>query len=180
MQKAFRQKLGIALFAIGNLSVVAGLLLPLVGGADSGSIRLSAVLLGAGEVLSLTSIAFIGREGFIALKERMARVFRASYSGPVSQRRHHVGVALFLFHAASTYFIVLYAYIAITVAGIDTSADSAVFGLGIHEQGRLLLFLFIAGEVSLLLSIYVLGADWWERFRQLFVWSGQPRNSQNS
>ena len=50
------------------------------------------------------------------------------------------------------------------------SCGAPVWGLNIEEQGSLVFYLFLAGEISFLFSIYVLGADWWEKFRNLFVW----------
>ena len=33
--------------------------------------------------------------------------------------------------------------------------------------------LFLVGEIGFLVAIYVLGGDWWEKFRNIFIWSGQ-------
>ena len=45
-----------------------------------------------------------------------------------------------------------------------------VWGLDLDQQASMVAWLFLIGEVSFLIAIYVLGADWWDKFRRLFVW----------
>jgi hypothetical protein len=46
----------------------------------------------------------------------------------------------------------------------------AIWGLDFAQQGTLVFWLFLIGESSFLVAIYVLGADWWGKFRRIFVW----------
>lgn len=45
-------------------------------------------------------------------------------------------------------------------------------GLDVEQQGSLVFWLFLIGEVSFLVAIYVLGADRWEKFRRIFEGNG--------
>jgi hypothetical protein len=58
----------------------------------------------------------------------------------------------------------------ISSRAIPEAPTPEVWRLNWSQQNDLALFLLVAGEVTFLIGIYVLGADWWERFRQLFLW----------
>jgi hypothetical protein len=45
-----------------------------------------------------------------------------------------------------------------------------VWGLNLAQQESLVSWLFLIGEGCFLIAIYVLGADWWGKFRRIFVW----------
>jgi hypothetical protein len=46
-----------------------------------------------------------------------------------------------------------------------------ILGLNFDQQDDMVLWLFLAGELTFLLAIYVLGADWGGKFRNIFVWT---------
>ena len=50
---------------------------------------------------------------------------------------------------------------------LDLEADRL---LDFAQQGTMVFWLFLIGEISFLVAIYVLGADWWGKFRRIFVW----------
>jgi hypothetical protein len=55
-------------------------------------------------------------------------------------------------------------------ANIRNNCDPTPVLLDFTEQRYLFFNLFLIGEVTFLIAIYVLGADWWERVRKVFVW----------
>jgi len=55
-----------------------------------------------------------------------------------------------------------------------TGPQPIVWGLGWEQQKTLVAWLFLIDQISFLSAIYVLGADWWGRFRRIFVWEGHP------
>ena len=109
--------------------------LPLFG-AGAGLVG-TAVL--GGEVLALSSIVFLGKEGFKAIKAKIFGAVKASYTAPVGRARHYLGIVLLLTNALTTWIVAIYA--------------GAAFSAITPEN-----------------PIYVLGADWWGRFRSIFVW----------
>ena len=163
--KTWRYKVGLFMIVVGNLGIVAAVLLGVVG--------LPAAIVGAvvvgGEVLSLGSIVFLGKEGFKAIKSKIFGAVKAAYAGPVSRTRHRVGIALLLANVVTTYTMMIYAWDAFAAAAAD-GPTAAVWGLDIAQQGDLVFWLFLIGELSFLIAIYVLGADWWGKFRRIFVW----------
>ena len=48
------------------------------------------------------------------------------------------------------------------------------------RRGSLVFWLFLIGEVSFLIGIYVLGAEWWGKFRRIFVWEAADELSVSS
>ena len=164
--KTWRYKLGLTMIVVGNGALVGAVLL---GGAIGlGAATIGAIVVG-GEVVSLASIVFLGKEGFMAIKNKIVAAAKSSYTQPVGQTRHRIGIVLFLTHVATAYLIVLYAWDAFAIAAAE-GPDAAVWGLNLAEQGDLVFDLFLVGEISFVVSIYVLGADWWGKFRSIFVW----------
>ncbi len=167
--RTWRYKLGLALIIIGNGGIVIGLLLPMLGLASGGKAGLVGVLIIGGEIVSLSSIAFLGKEGFKAIKSKVFGFIKAGYAGPVGPVRHYIGIAMLCTNALTTYLMMLYAWESFAATTPDGLAP-AVWGLDLTQQGDLIFGLFLTGEIAFLIAIYVLGADWWGKFRRIFVW----------
>lgn len=167
----FRYKLGIFLFVAGNLAVVGGILAPLVGLASVlGAATIGAVIVG-GEAVALTSIVFIGKAGFLALKGKIGASVKEGFTAPVGKTRHMVGITLFLLNVFALYLTVYYAWASLDAVAQEP-ALTEFWGMTVEEQWTMVLSIFLVGEIGFIVSLYVLGADWWERFRNLFVWQG--------
>ena len=163
--RTWRYKVGLFLIIGGHLILVAGLLAPMVG---AGAGIVGAMVVG-GEIIGLTSIVFLGKEGFLAIKSKVFAFLKSGYTGPVSRTRHRIGIVLLLANVLTTYLMMLYAWDAFAAATAE-DPTAAVWGLDVAQQGSLVFWMFLAGEVSFLIAIYVLGADWWGKFRNIFVW----------
>ena len=162
----WRYKVGLTLIAGGHLILLIGLVLPFLG---MGAAISGAVIL-AGEVTALASIAFLGKEGFKAIKAKMFGAVKASYTAPVGRTRHSIGIALLCANILTTYAFAAYAWLVFDRITAENPFPE-ILGLSFHQQGDLVLWLFLMGEITFILAIYVLGADWWERFRNIFVWT---------
>ena len=163
--RTWRYKVGLFMIIAGNGIILIGLLLSLLG---VGAGIVGAALLG-GEVVSLASIAFLGKEGFKAIKSKAFAFVKAGYAARVGPIRHYNGIALLCTNVLTTYITVLYAWAAFG-ATTPESPTPVIWGLEFAQQEALVFWLFLIGEISFLISIYVLGADWWGRFRRIFVW----------
>ena len=166
--RTWRYKVGLVMIIAGNGIILLGLLLSLLG--VSASIVGAAVL--GGEVVSLASIVFLGKEGFKAIKSKAFAFVKAGYAARVGPMRHYIGIALLCTNVLTTYITVLYAWAAFK-ATTPESPTPVIWGLEFTQQEALVFWLFLIGEISFLISIYVLGADWWEKFRNIFVWKAQ-------
>ena len=169
--KSWRYRIGIVLFVIGNGGIIVGLLLPLLGMAPGGKAGLVGVFILGGEIISLTSIVFLGKEGFKAIKSKVFSFVKTGYTESVGRPRHIVGIVLLLTHVFMAYTMAFFAF---TIFRSTSAADPLpiIWNLDFDGQGSLYLTFFLIAEISFLVSLYVLGADWWGRFRQIFIWKG--------
>ena len=161
----WRYKLGFAMIIGGNLGIVVAVLLGFMG---LGAGTVGALVVG-GEIVSLASIVFLGKEGFKAIKSKAVAFVKSGYTAPVGKARHYIGIALLCTSVLTTYLMMIYAWDAFAAA-TGEGAATAVWGLDIAQQGDLVFSLFLTGEIAFLVSLYVLGADWWDKFRSIFVW----------
>ncbi len=161
----WRYKVGFLMIVVGNLGIVGAVLLGMVG--------LSAATVGTlvvgGEIVSLGSIVFLGKEGFKAIKNKAVGFIKSSYTGPVSRTRHRIGITLLLLNVVTTYVIMIYAWDSFAAA-TPQGPHPIVWGLDLDQQASMVAWLFLIGEISFLIAIYVLGADWWGKFRRIFIW----------
>ena len=167
--RTWRYKVGLGLIIIGNAILVVGILLPVVGPAPKGKAGLVGLMIVGGELISLASIAFLGKEGFKAIKSKIFGAVRAGYVRPVGRVRHYIGIVLLCSNVVTTYLMVLYAWDSFRPASPE-GPHLEVWGLGLAQQESLVLWLWLVGDLSFLIAIYVLGAEWWGRVRKLFVW----------
>ena len=165
--RTWRFKIGLLMFVVGNLGIPVAAVLGFLGFSVA---ILGAIVVGA-EVILWTSVVVLGMEGFKALTNKIVGVIKLSYTAPVGRTRHRIGIALLLTKVVTTYIMMIYAWDAFAMATAE-GPGAPVWGLNIQEQGSLVFDLFLIGELSFLFAIYVLGADWWGRFRSIFIWEG--------
>ncbi|MBW1758108.1 MAG: hypothetical protein JRJ80_18335 [Deltaproteobacteria bacterium] len=168
-----RYRLGLAVFIVGNVLATVGLLLPVFGLAKGRMVGVIALIMGAGEVISLSSIFLLGKEGFKELKTRLFAVLKRTPSGvPISHQRHRLGSTLLALHVVTQFAAVAFP-IASHYGLIAEGTFPTVLGLNHQDQLKWFLGLLAAGELLFFAGVYTLGADWWGRFRELFQGQGE-------
>ena len=166
---AWRYKAGLYLFIIGNVVTLASVVMPVFG--------LNAAYIGAaviiGEVVVLSSVFFIGWRGMKELTGKMlAYVKWHPGAKPVDRFRFRLGMFLTFMLAVVLNYL---AFLLMIFAYADaTPADPfpATWGIPYDSLGWIVGGLFFAGVISLIAGLFVLGDEWWERFRDLFIWRG--------
>jgi hypothetical protein len=149
---------------IGIIVFISGFLMPLLVPlvAKSGlpiawkTILSGLLLLGIPEVFMLITVAILGKDGYQFLKQKVLGYFKKH--GPpqqVSPLRYRIGLVMF-----SIPFI---------LAWLVPYAESHF-----HFLEDIRLYLNIGGDVLLLLSLFVLGGDFWEKIRALFIQTSDP------
>jgi len=163
-----RYRLGLAVFVIGNVLATTGLLLPAIGLAKGRMVGVIAVMLAAGEIISLSSIFLLGKQGFKELKARLFAVLKRTPSGePVSHRRHQAGASLLALHVVAQFGALVFPIA--SHYGVTTDGTfPMVLGLPREEQLKWFVALLATSEILFFAGVYTLGEDWWERFRDLF------------
>jgi len=164
--RTWRYKTGIFLIVFGHLCLLLGVVLPFIN-ISLGA--LAGVLIVCGELTIWSSVIFLGKAGFVAIRKKMFRWFKKPYIAKVGPVRHYIGIALLLTNFLTTYILALYAWHSFSAPTPETPFPT-VWYLDYSGQGWLVFSLFLIGQVSFLTSFYVLGANWWVRFRDLIIW----------
>lgn len=154
--QGWRFRIGIVFFAFGWL---CPLFIPLVTASDLSTewkTTISGLLLvGAPEVFSLVSIAILGKSGFNYLKSRVLVFFkRAAPARRVSRTRYRIG-------------LVMWAVLFIWGMFIYYAPD-LIPG---YEENRLVVNL--VADSLFVASFFVLGGEFWEKFRALFIYEAK-------
>lgn len=147
----WRFKLGIVLFAF---AFALWLLVPLAAATGASSARVAAItgaIFVANKVLLLSCIAVMGKAGFQQLKSLVFGYAKGlAPSGPVGPVRHVVGLVMFCLPLVS--------------AMLEPYVDNLWPGLRPN-----LWQLQALGDLMLIASFFVLGGDFWNKVRALFV-----------
>ena len=149
---------GVAIFVAGFLSP---LLVPLVASSDldaAWKATLSgALLVGVPEVGMLIAVAVLGKPGFEYLKGRLSRVFRR-LAPPriVSRRRYHLGLAMLI--------------VPLFLGWAQPYAEEVIPGYPGQRW-----WLALASDVVFVAGLFVLGGEFWDKLRALFVHQAEVR-----
>jgi hypothetical protein len=110
----------------------------------------------APSLFTFIAITILGKDGFNFLKARLFAFFkRRVHTGSVSKCRYYIGLVLFVLP-------LLLAWITPYLSALTPFFDE-------HE----IVIAFI-GDSVLLISLLVLGGDFWEKLRNLFIYQPQP------
>jgi hypothetical protein len=147
----WRIKAAFVIFAASLAWPVLLPLLPLLGASGATVAAFTGVMVVAAELMLLAGAAIAGKDGFAFIKSRIFGFLR-SFGPPdtVGRTRYTLGLVLFamplLFGWAAPYF------------------GHHIPGFDEHP-----LAFAITGDVVLLISLFVLGGDFWDKLRALFV-----------
>jgi len=148
----WRFPVGVAIFVLG---FAAPLAIPLVTSSDLSTAWKTAIAgalaVGVPEVMMLLAAAVMGKQGFAALKRRFGRFF-SKYGPPerVGRARHRLGLAMFTLPLLLGW---LAPYLAHHLPGYAPRQ----------------LIWAISGDVVFVASFFVLGGEFWDKLRALFV-----------
>jgi hypothetical protein len=154
----WRFRLGLSLFIIGWLSP---LLIPLV--AASGlstewkTVISGLLAVGIPEIFTVVAVAIMGKAGFNYIKQRFFSIIKkAAPPDTVSRTRYRIGLVMFLL---PVFFGWLVPY--------------APHLIPFYESHRFVVNM--AGDVMLISSLFVLGGDFWDKARALFIYDARAQ-----
>lgn len=146
----WRFKLGIALVC---LAIAMWLCVPLAAWAGVPSTRIAAItgiIFIVNKVLLLLVIAVMGKSGFQQLKSKIFGVFRLSTDTEIRPFRYNLGLIKFCLPLIS--------------ASLEPYIDAMAPGLR-PNLWQLQLF----GDLMFIASFFILGGNFWEKIRSLFI-----------
>jgi len=131
-------------------------LVPLLGLSFAQSAVIVGLLIAGGpEVIGLIGIALLGRNAFQYFTYRAKRAFRSAVLATrVSKTRYYVGLAINMICWIALY---LYGYYPTWLP----SGDARIYILA-------------SAALSFILSMFIMGGEFWEKFRRIFIWEGKP------
>ena len=123
------------------------------------------------ELLWFASIPLLGKEGFKEVKQRTFGWLKLP-SSPVSQTRHRIGVML-LFGS-----LLLNVLLNLIMVGVDLfvsgpdQPNPVILGLSFEQQTTVYIATQILTSIGVMVAMFMLGGDFWERLKKAFEWHG--------
>lgn len=161
VSKNWKYYLGLALFLWSIAAIGVAACAPLLPVSAAAAAAIATAVIISAEIAFWASAALLGKAFLTAAKARLREFLRRSISAaprPVSRTRHAVGVGL-LFASVLPYYII---------------AAIPFLGLPKHLELRTIILTLIIGEVTFIVSLFVLGGEFWARLQKLFQWPGLP------
>jgi hypothetical protein len=154
----WRFRIGVSLFVLGCLSPLGIPLVTATSLSTAWKTTLSGLLmLGIPEIFWLVAAAIMGKPGFNYLKAMVFSAFKR-YALPerVSRRRYRIGLVMLV--------------IPLLYGWLEPYVSPLISGYEKHQ-----IFLAIAGDVLFLASLFVLGGEFWDKLRALFIYDARAR-----
>jgi hypothetical protein len=148
----WRLKFGIALFGVSiGLPLLVIPVLAAIGLSAGTVATVSGALIVGSEILGIVAVAVMGKTGYTFIKNRVFG-FLKQYGPPaeVGRARYNIGLVMF---AMPLIFGWLAPYVVDWVPGYPGNE----------------LYFAIFGDVLLLVSLFVLGGDFWDKLRGMFI-----------
>jgi hypothetical protein len=148
----WRFKTGVALFGLGLICPVFVPLVAATGLPASWKAVLSGALaLGIPEMLWLAAVAVMGKAGFDYLKQRVFGFLKRHVApSQVSRTRYRIGLVMLL--------------VPVVLGWVQPYASAVV-----EELAQYRIAVGVGGDVLLLVSLFVLGGEFWDKVQALFV-----------
>ncbi|MCK9376098.1 MAG: hypothetical protein M0P73_08115 [Syntrophobacterales bacterium] len=167
MRHKLRFYLGLVCFGLSLILPLFGILvawLPQSLAAKAAIIGLLTV--GGPEVLGLLAVICLGKENLLYLKDKLfAWLKRLRPPSPVSRTRYRVGLVMFLLPLIPTYIM-------------------AYLPQWLPDHAAPRLYVNLAADFIFLASLFVLGGDFWDKLRALFLYDARaefgPRDAEPS
>lgn len=148
----WRTKTGLALFIISISWPLLLPILPLVGVSANYIVVFTGFMAVFAEIMMLAAAAIAGKEGFAYIKQRVYGVFK-SYAPPrqVGARRYKIGLVIIT--------------VPLVYGFLSPYIEQFYPGIAAYR-----LAFAVVGDVLLLVALLVLGGEFWEKIRTLFIY----------
>ena len=111
--------------------------------------------IGGPEIMVILAVICLGKESITAIKNHIKGFFRLKRPPkPVSKWRYYFGLFVMFGSATPLYM-------------------SAYFPGALPKDDTLRFLVAVSGDLLFVLSFFILGANFWEKFKRLFVWNSK-------
>jgi hypothetical protein len=154
-RKDWRFYAGMTAMALAVIMPLTALVVPVLGLSTTQSALLAGVLLAGGpEVLCILAVALLGKETFLYFAHRAKTALRrAVIDQPASKARYYTGLVVILVSWLPAY---IYAY-----------------SPALMPQGDARIYLLAAMDLAFVVSVFLMGGEFWEKVRRIFVYEGK-------
>ena len=168
--RGWRYRLGMSLF-FGAFPIFFAIpiIVPSLGLSAGAAAAATGGGLVAVEILWLASIPLLGKEGFLEVKRRAFGWLKLP-AGPVGRRRHRIGVGLLIACVAIDVLAQMVVVGGHAYLAGEGNEVRPIGGLSFDQQARLYVGLQLATGAGVVVSLFVLGGDFWERLKRAFEW----------
>ncbi|WP_066851771.1 transporter suffix domain-containing protein [Halodesulfovibrio spirochaetisodalis] len=152
----WRFKLGIILLVLSIAFPVLGVpLIAVVELPTTTAATLSGIMFVSAELLGIISVAVMGKSGYAYIKKAVVGFFKqCKPPNKVSRTRYTVGLVLFV--------------VPIVQGWVSPYAPDLIPGYRGNE-----FYFGIVGDLLVIASLFVLGGDFWDKLRALFIYRAQ-------
>jgi hypothetical protein len=152
----WRFRLGVTFFALGW---ICPLFVPLITSSslstETKTLLSGLLIIGVPELFSVISIVFLGKDGFNYIKEKIFTFLkRIVPQGEVSRIRYRIGLLMLFFHVIYAYLIFYSPHL---IKGYDENS----------------MVMNICADVLFVVTLFVLGGNFWEKLRALFIYDAK-------
>ena len=114
---------------------------------------ITALTVGGPELMIMFAAAFLGKETYIYIKGKVRAFFRRKKkSKSVGMTRYYIGLFIFLMSPTLLYF-------------------NAYWPEIMPQDATARYYLLVSGDLAFVLSFFIMGASFWEKFKRLFIWN---------
>lgn len=153
-----RFSLGVALFMLSIIMPLLGIPIVAVFGLSATmTASFSGAFLFGGELLGLFAVAVMGKSGFAYIKTRVFG-FLKQHGPPDDVSRFRYGIGLVMFSVP-----ILFGWVSIYVSDLIPGFTSNP------------LIYAICGDILLIISLIVLGGNFWDKIRALFIYDAKVK-----
>jgi hypothetical protein len=157
MRKDWKYYLGLSLFFYSFLPLGIVFVLPFLGMTLAQAGAFSVVFLASGEMAFWCAAALLGKTFLTAFKTRIKAWFKRPHAPePISRNRHRFGISLVVASFLPYYVMLIY----------------LLFFSHKESELNFLAWTLVAGEAAFMGGLFILGGDFWDRLKNLFLWSG--------
>lgn len=158
IEKNWKYYLGIALFVYSFLPYFVAVALFFLHMPITKLLAFLGVFIVSAEVSFIVSAALLGKTVIEYIKARLKGVFKSpmqAQSVRVGKARHYLGIVLLILSFSPYFFVEI----------------SLLLGYPKTDGGHTALFwVMLSGDAIFIISLFVLGSDFWERLKKLFEW----------